>query len=316
MPSKYSFENVRRLIHDPSLLSKACGLFWRDVKNITLEIDRRWYQCRYGNRGDEFINAEWDNLIILDAARPELLRPHVTWDGEFTIRDSPGSFSREFMEEQFNGRTIHDTVYVTANPHVHNIEDGVFHAIINLLETDWDPDLKTVRPVDVVTAAIKAAEEYPDKRLIIHFMQPHFPFLGSTGSEIRSGIAKRIGEGDEPHPWHEQMMGSETDHETLIQAYRENHEIVCESVDRLLKDLDGRCVITADHANLTGERGFPIPIRLYGHPTYFPHPNLLKVPWITVDGERRTVTEEAPDERIQIDDQTVEDRLSALGYAD
>lgn len=313
---RYSLDSLRKLIRNPSLLPKAWRLFRDDLSNVPLNIDRRWYQWRYGGSGAEFIDAPWDNLIIVDAARPELLRPYVTWNGEFTTRTSPASFSREFIEKQFNGRQLHDTVYITANPHVHDVEDGVFHAIVNLLETDWDPDLKTVHPADVVTATLEAAAEYPTKRLIVHFMQPHFPFLGPAGKDIPSGIAKRIGEGDDPHPWYEQMGGQGTAHETLIRAYRENHKIVCEHVETLLSKLDGQSVIAADHANLIGERGFPIPIRLYGHPMYFPHPNLLKVPWITVDGERRTVTADAPVERTRMDDDTIENRLAALGYAD
>ena len=314
MDWKYTFDSVLKLVRDPSLLPKAWRLFREDLSQWALNIDRKWYQWRYGNLGEEFVKAPWDNLIILDAAQPQFLDPYADW-GRFSTRYSPGSFSREFMEEEFNGRQLHDTVYVTANPHVHDVEDGVFHEIVNLLESDWNTELKTVHPADVVSAAIRAFEKYPDKRLIIHFMQPHFPFLGPTGNEIQGGLAKRIGAGDDHHPWYEQMEGPKSDHDTLIQAYRENHELVAEHVKDLLSELDGQSVITADHTNLVGERGFPIPIRLYGHPMYFPHPKLLEVPWITVEGERRAVTEEPPKSRGEMDESTVEDRLSALGYA-
>ena len=83
----------------------------------------------------------------------------------------------------------------------------------------------------------------------------------------------------------------------------------------LVNSLDGKSVITADHANLIGERGFPIPVRMYGHPRNFSHPSLIKVPWIEFDNERRNIAEEDPVARNEMDDRMVQDRLEALGYA-
>jgi len=115
------------------------------------------------------------------------------------------------------------------------------------------------------------------------------------------------------NPWYEQMKEGGKNKE-LLEAYRDNHRVVSEYVETLLAELDGQSVITADHANLIGERGFPIPIRLYGHPQYFPHPDLLRVPWIEIPGQRRDVRAEPPEERAKLDDETIEQRLSALGY--
>jgi hypothetical protein len=92
--------------------------------------------------------------------------------------------------------------------------------------------------------------------------------------------------------------------------------ISLENAKRLVDGLDGKTVITADHGNLIGERRFPIPLRLYGHPANFKHPTLLRVPWVQIDGERREVVSEPPKERKHLDDRTVKNRLSALGYID
>lgn len=49
-------------------------------------------------------------------------------------------------------------------------------------------------------------------------------------------------------------------------------------MQKVAEDESGQSIITADQANLIGERGFPIPIKYYGHPADFPHPSLLRVP--------------------------------------
>lgn len=307
----------------PSKVVKAIQhptLAFRFLKNcytdLGFKIDQFWYNHRYAGLGDEFVNSKWDNLLILDAARPDILSSvDKPSDSDLSTRISPGSFSLQFMEEQFFGRELHDTVYVTANPHVRDLPGGVFHDVINLLEIAWDESLQTVPPEPVVKAAIDAHERHPDKRLIVHFMQPHFPFIGPTGRKIPSGIAKRAGNEDKyRHPWFEQMWNQEHDPDVLVEAYRENHEIVLPHAKELIDKLPGRSVITSDHANLIGERGFPIPIQLYGHPRNFKHPNLLRVPWIEFGGDPREVVAESPSESGELDNEVISKRLAVLGY--
>ncbi|WP_247730198.1 hypothetical protein [Halovivax limisalsi] len=305
----------RRLRSSGALVRNAIALAREDPRAFAMALDRRWYHRRYGHLGDEFVDADWDTLVIMDAARPDILRDLDPFDAPIEDRYSPGSYSKQFMERQFNGRQLHDTVYVTANPHVHDVEDGVFHAIENLLETHWDEDLETVPPEAVTSAGLAAFETYPDKRLVVHFMQPHFPFIGPVGRTVPAGIGTRIDDRESPHPWQAQSEGRGVGRERLRRAYRENHRVVLPNVRALVERLPGRTVVTADHANLIGERGFPVPIRLYGHPVDFPHPDLLRVPWVRFDGEPRAVTAEAPVERASIETDVVRDRLESLGYA-
>jgi hypothetical protein len=286
------------------------------LKAVGLELNRRWYSLRFSETPNEFVSEEWDNLIILDAARPEITKEHNPFDNcEVEERISPGSFSLQFIEEQFLGREMHDTIYITANPHVHDIPDGVFYKVVNLLETEWNPEHNTVMPIDVVKEAIRVYEEFPDKRLIIHFMQPHYPFLGETGDKITSGIPKGNVSGDSyHHPWFDQMWRGTYDREVLLTAYRENHEIALEHAAKLVNELTGRTVITSDHANLIGERGALVPMRLYGHPRYFNHPDLVTVPWINLSGEPRTVSAERPVSTDRMEETEANKRLTALGY--
>ena len=335
--SRYSLRSLRKLLDDPSKLLKAAKLLGQDlyslarllqkpseipkaVRSAAVSIDKRWYAWRYGSSGEDFLDDDWDNLILLDACRPELLRraaPCLADD--IRTRTSPGSASPEFMEATYHGRQLHDTVYVTANPYAARIPDGTFHAVENLLDSEWDAKAGTVYPEAVVRRALEAAEKYPNKRLIIHFMQPHFPFLGETGTEIPGGFGRDMDDIDpeRSHPWFDKLWGGGADRDLLLKAYYENHEYIVPYVEELLGGLDGKSVITADHANLVGEQGFPIPIRLYGHPGGLYHPNLTTVPWIEFDkdGTRRTIRSDPPRASDELDDETVKQRLESLGYA-
>jgi hypothetical protein len=283
-----------------------------------IRLNRYWYRLRYGFSEFNPMQEDWDNLLIIDAARPDYTEEYITGqmnNSDFNCVEMPASYSGGFIQKVFNKKEYHDAVYVTANPHTGTtLNHESFHAVWNLLDSHWDKELETVPPESVVEKAKEAHERYPDKRLVVHFMQPHYPFLGPTGKDIAAGIGTELGGADSPHPWNEQMWGNKIPRHKLLKAYEENHKIALESVDKLVGCLTGKTVITADHTNLIGERGFPIPMRMYGHIIDFPHPNLTRVPWIEVPGERRDTVSEPPRDIEELDSETVEHRLEALGY--
>lgn len=315
MNSKYTISNILKLIKDPSLVPRAYRFLRKDIVQWCLEIDRRWYSWRYGFPNTDPLKSDWDNFVIIDAARPDILREVVNDPRTVGETKSPASDSRQFIQRCMNGKELHDTVYITANPHVgETLDDGVFHAVINLLIDEWDRQKETVLPEKVRYRTLEVHDRYPNKRLLIHFMQPHFPFIGSHGEDIEAGIGRTLADRTSPHPWYEQMWNRSSDRDKLINAYRENHAIVFDEVEKLLNKLEGKSIVTADHANLIGERGFPFPIRIYGHPVEFPHPTLTTVPRIERSGQRREVTSDTPVEHNPIDLSTVRSRLEDLGY--
>ena len=81
------------------------------------------------------------------------------------------------MRKNFSGKKFLDTVYITANPFVNRFSSS-FYKVISVWDSGWDEDLGTVLPEVMVEYALKAGSEYPDKRLIIHFIQPHYPYIG------------------------------------------------------------------------------------------------------------------------------------------
>jgi len=87
-------------------------------------------------------------------------------------------------------------------------------------------------------------------------------------------------------------------------------------VQELVAAVDGRTVVSADHGNMFGERSHPIPDREYGHPARIHTPELIEIPWLTIDADtrRQITTGTSHDDTTDADQQTAADRLTALGY--
>jgi len=268
---------------------------------------------RDGPSGVDVIEEEWDNLLILDACRYDVFeRAYHERDslgGELQRVRSRAPYTNEFLSRNFGGRELHDTVYVTSSPHVHKSNRGEvgeinddFHAIRHV----WRQDL---HPETLTDAAIDAAEAFPHKRLVFHYIPPHWPFFGSTG-------AKLFGDCDYEAPWEELTSGEDSvPLDQLRAAYRENLNIALDHVERLLPELDGKTVVSADHGQLLGDREFPIPVRGYGHPGLRVS-ELVDVPWLELPFDRRRrIRSEPPVEADEtIDDERAVETLENLGY--
>jgi hypothetical protein len=269
---------------------------------------------------------DWDNLIILDACRFDQFEKLNTVSGELEARASVGSATPEFLEKNFGGEEYHDTVYITANP-MYRTKDlgGVFHAVVDVWDTGWDEERKTVPPEAVAESALDAYERYPNKRLIVHFMQPHYPFIGESAKKLskHAGFEHTYrevldGEGSRDHPTIWQLLErGEVDEEIVLTAYDENLEVALPHVQALVDVFSEKTVVTSDHGNLVGERILPFSKPRYGHPIETYAEGLRKVPWLIVEGEdRKTLKIERPQTEHRDESEVVAERLANLGYAD
>jgi hypothetical protein len=262
------------------------------------------------------MDQDWDNLVILDACRYDLFEIVNTLSGELQCVISRGSNTTEFLTKNFGNRAFPDTVYVTANPNVqYNSIDSRFHLTERLWQKYWDEELRTVPPEAVVDAARTSHENYPNKRLIVHFIQPHYPFIGDIGRNIQHGTfvgvneeGNQLSERDHPAVWRRLERGS-IDADLVWEAYRENLELTLPHIDKLLADLNGKTIVTSDHGNAFGEFG------LYGHPGGKYVNSLVKVPWLVVEGDKRkTISADGFCEVPNIDEGDLDDKLADLGY--
>lgn len=285
----------------------------RDPRKAVLELNRIYNRKIRGRTGIKVMDEDWDNLIILDACRYDLFEQVNTIEGELRSVISGDSSTSGFLQYNFGDDTFPDTVYVSANPQVQRHEVGTrFHDCIRLWEDEWDDALRTVLPENVTDRALGIHEEYPNKRLIVHYIQPHYPFIGETGQEIEHGAMTGDGvikkDREMQSIWNQLEFGF-IDWEVVWQAYRENLELMLSEVERLLDGLVGKSVVTSDHGNSFGELG------VYGHPGGVYLPSLVSVPWLEIKGDTRKQIEESSvqqkDVKISND---VSDRLADLGY--
>lgn len=297
----YSLDDLKYAIKHPNLAGRELNRFWH-----TRLFTRDW-----NTSGDDFMEEDWDNLVILDACRYDMFKEHNTIEGDLQSRISRGSATIGFLKGNFDGRKFHDTVYVTANPQLEWNTDKVdteFYKIINLWEDDesWNEELHTVLPEKVTERALEAAEEYPDKRILVHYMQPHTPFLPEEGKEAMTEYIY----------WHRIMEGElDPTEEEAWKLYNNNLKRVLPHVEELVKGLKGKTVVTADHGNMVNERSFPIPYREWGHPNRTYVEKLVKVPWLVVEGERREIKEGTPEETdSDSEEEEIKEKLKHLGY--
>lgn len=301
-------ERILRAVRNPRLF----------LRHLNRLYHRRLNTRHYNTDGVDIFHEDWDNLLLLDACRYDMFADQSQLPGELESRTSRGSATVEFLRGNLQGRTLHDTVYVTANPQLYRHQDEIdasFHAVEEVWQTDgWDEERSTVLPETMARRAIEAAEEYPDKRLFVHFIQPHYPFL--TARENPFDDDQAFLRPDEPGSWAQVMTGDiRPSKESIWAAYRETLERALTHVGSLIEELPGKTVVTADHGNMVGERASPIPIVEWGHPRGIYTENLVKVPWLVVDGDRRDINPEEPvEDRLSVPDTVVSDRLEQLGY--
>ncbi len=262
---------------------------------------------KYNPDGDDVMKRDWDTLIILDACRYDYFNEAIDMPGDLEIVTSRGSTSTEFMRGNFSNKQLHDVVYISANGFYGQLRNEIGSEVykhIQLYTEEWRDEYGiTTNPKTVTQEAIKAHQEYPNKRLIVHYLQPHQPYLGPYGRE----------QFDFGGDLRETINRSGVSIDDVRMAYRENLEFVLDEAKNLISEIDGKTIITSDHGEMLGERIGPF--RFFGHFGGVYREELVKVPWFTVDFDgRRDIIVEEPETTSNIDQELIEQNLRALGY--
>lgn len=296
---------------------------WSEFRAHTTAACARWYWYEH-QQGCKLMAEDWDTLLLFDAARADEVDRLLTgMDRQSETRVSLGSATYEFAPNNFSDGPYLDTVYVTANPHIQRTVDDQFHRIVNVWKDAWT-DPGTVYPDTMAQAVRDAHEEYPHKRIIGHFMQPHVPYIGDTAATLPDAAQQAsiqhtrdmlLGQGeaaDVPNAIQLLEQGR-LSREQVLTAYRESLEIAWAEIEALLETLPGRIVVSSDHGEAFGEFSLARLSRIYGHPDETPAGPLVEVPWIVEPGERREIREGARHSET-VEGSIVEDRLTDLGY--
>lgn len=279
-------------------------------------LNRQYYRFTnstgYNSSGTDIFEEDWDTLLVLDGCRYDLFAEKSSLPGQLSTRESRGAATQEWLKANFDGRELYDTVYVAANPMFHrhqDIFDLQLHSVIDIWDDVWDDDLGTAPPDAVAKAVIDAHEECLNKRIIGHFIQPHYPFI-SDDAVVHASV-----DNDKINIWNE-LIRKTSDHQPadVIDSYRANLEPVLKSVKSIFEVIQGRIVVTADHGNMLGERATPIPTPEWGHPPGVYTDRLVDVPWHVYENGKRGETIAEKGEHEDATHENVEERLADLGY--
>jgi len=283
---------------------------WDDRAFWYLAMERKILKnfFKYDSKfGVNIMESDWDTLIILDACRYDVFKENkpAEWPEPLPVR-SRASNTWNFYERNFKD-DYPDTVVVTANPRTVKIRPNRFHNIIKVYESHWDDDLGTVNPRDMAECTIEAHENYPNKRIISHWIQPHYPFVGSD-------MVNHNFEGDTPF---DELKRKNTNVDQVWEAYIKSFNYTTEYVDKVLNNasVNGKVVVTSDHGNAfeEGPKKWPFPI--YGHPRDIHSKELITVPWAEFEyGPRREILEDRT-KSVQNNEQ-VRNQLKSLGYSE
>lgn len=266
---------------------------WKNTSFWRYGLIVRLSKLLYNNKDGFDVNSEdWDYLIILDACRYDIFAEEAgrrNLQGNLEHRISKGSMTSEFLTENFGNRNFDNIVYITSNPFINILLKNRFYKIVPVWEFGWDSELNTVRPEQVYNCALDEIPKHAGKKFIIHFMQPHHPFLTlkipkTTGIKLfRESVVNNAELQPDIGPWGS-VLRHDISAEQVIEAYKENLRIAMDYVEKLIPNLHGKIVITSDHGEGFGEplhRFFPI--KVYGHPQKVRIEPLIKVPWFVID---------------------------------
>jgi len=260
------------------------------------------------------LEENWDFLIILDAARYDFFKKLYKnyLSGCLKRAISPATNTMEWFNRVFPS-FYDDIVYVSANPYVNSkIEvtdryglkfDGKKHFYKIIDVWDWGWSSRTVHPSKMKEAIIMVKNKYKKKRFILHYIQPHIPYISENYIHYRSksenviripkirrfikklikrtfgiegffGICNLLGI-TPVSQYH--LVGMKEGIKGLRKAYKENLELVLEHVAKLLENLSGNILIISDHGEYLGEYG------RCGHGIVPRHPPIIEVPWLIIN---------------------------------
>lgn len=307
----YDISQIWELINNPPLALRELNIL---------------YHTRLGTReanpdGVNFLREDWDNLLIIDACRfdtfEELIGDHGI-QGSLSSRQSLGTATLQFLRENLDGQDHSDIVYVTGQSMLYResvLNGNILPHLYEIVDV-WENKIEFGKggvPPEAVSNGLKVAvEEYPDKKVIAHYIQPHTPFIGKFGQRY-------FGEGEHAI-WDDKLTGKcDISDDTIWRAYRENLDVVLSELANAVKDLPGKTVITSDHGQCIGDRVHPIPYHEYGHPTGLYVEELTVVPWYVCEFETRRKTEKGRATSGYGDtsaerDEAVRSQLEGLGY--
>jgi len=249
---------------------------------------------------------DWDLMIILDACRFDMMAD-VASDYNWLLTPervrSAATGTKGWMRANFHSAhedEMAETTYISASPWTETLcNPNDFNQLVEVWRHGYVDDLHVTPPRAVTDRAIRIGRESAADRYLVHYLQPHAPFLAHH--ERNTAFMDEY----ENSVWRAILRGR-IDSEWVLDAYEQNLRDVLPEVKLLIDNFDADdVIITSDHGNAIGEWG------LYGHggPAIKPK---TTVPWIeTSANDQMTHESELSSNQESPSD---EEQLKNLGY--
>ncbi len=300
------------------------------------------------------VDESWKYLVVLDTCRYDYFKDNYTkfLKGNLSCIASSGTCTTQWRDNSFPDK-YDDIVYITANPNfaanqsVYGYNAGEhFHKVYELWNTEWDTYRGTVLPESMTRKAIDISEKHPEKRFVLHFQQPHEPYLmpgilsyGYDQADINSNRKLIL-------PNRYRFLKYKTRILKFLLKYFRDKKLFISPSEWALRQfllMPPRCAMDAvrrKYGKKILRRAYAENLRyalrqvrilseklegdmivtsdhgeflgedgMYGHPKSSDHEILRNVPWFTVEGK--------PKESIAVnEEEDVKFKLRALGYFD
>lgn len=221
--------------------------------------------------GVSLLQEDWDYLIILDACRFDIFEEENFIPGKLFKKHSLGTGTPEWLRENFRERR-ENLIYVTANPWFAKIftRPYPFHHTKLISAGKGSKKIPTIHPTRVTRAALDLLTRFPNKRFIIHYLQPHIPYISP---KIKSPKLKKAA----PVILRQVLYG-DIKIKKVKTAYRKNLRFVLKEIEaNLIPHLQGKVVISSDHGEAFGEKG------ILFHPFGVYIKELTEIPWLEIN---------------------------------
>jgi len=267
---------------------------------------------RFAGEGVPIYDREWDLLVVLDGCRMDLMTEVAdeyafieSVDSATSVDTMTQPWMMANFGEDYRSETA-GTAYVCGSPFSDATLDAEEFLLLEEVWKDgWNDDLGTVLPRAMTDRAIEVGRDHDPERMVVHYLQPHHPFIPDPELDPGQSI-ENFNEEAWDDIW-DRLRHGEVSKERVWNAYRENLRYVLADVELLLENVDAETVvITSDHGNAFGEWG------IYGHPMHTPLSCLRTVPWI--ETEAKDTESRESEEHVCSVASDVQDRLRQLGY--
>lgn len=247
---------------------------------------------------------DWDILIVLDALRNDVDIPCLKKYHRQTV-NVDSTWTLEWLQKTWE-KYYNDILYISGNPYCNSkgpISECMrqsyrcsfsgrnhFKKVYDAWETCFNEELNTINAQKLSNLAISVGAVNKEKKMIVHFLQPHRPYVAIkdekkykprtkdgtnfSDEEMMNQYNKVVSNGD---TWFFNDPLYKAHKNILFDVYKLNIVYVAPYVLAIIKYFKNKkIIVTSDHGEAFGEDGR----WQHGGPS---HPILNHVPWIVIE---------------------------------